>query len=62
MEKYITSVLNVFPSSILDKLSYDLTPEWFTGHLNSIYMYVGGLVNNASAIDSNGSSCSQYQK
>jgi predicted lipase len=42
MAKYITTVLKgFFPSSILDKLSYDLTRSSLT-----VYMYVGGLLNN----------------
>ena len=43
MVRYITlkTVLKVFPSSILDKLSF---------------LYLRGLLNNAAAINSNGSS------
>ena len=40
MAKYITTVLIL--TSILDKLSYDLTRS----SCNSIYIYVGGLLNN----------------
>jgi hypothetical protein len=40
MAKYITTVLIL--TSILDKLTYDLTRS----SCNSIYMYVGGLLNN----------------
>ena len=49
MAKYITTVLIL--TSILDKLSYDLTRSscnsiLFIVHLVTVYMYVGGLLNN----------------
>jgi hypothetical protein len=59
MAEYITTVLKVFSPRVLDKLSYDQTLESF---ILTVYMYVGGLLNNAAAINSNGSSCSRYHK
>ena len=62
MARCITTVLKVFSPRVLDhdKLSYERTLESF---ILTVYTYViGGLLNNAAAINSNGSSCSQYHK